>query len=102
MFVVLFRTGGTNLTSILVKGDVYSQFFEGTTIEQRVFKKVRLFWLKSETNLTADMYQNVFPQKNPEKLWLFGLFSGDIDILWMIKITIETKQVGMDACLLQK
>ena len=43
MFVVLFRTGGTKLTSILVKGDVYSQFFEGTTIEQRVFKKVRLF-----------------------------------------------------------
>ena len=40
-----------------------------------------------------------------EKLWLFGLFSGDkgdnID-MWMIKITIKVNQIDMDVLLISK
>ena len=40
-----------------------------------------------------------------EKLWLFGLFSGDkgdnID-MWMIKITIKANQIDMDVSLISK
>ena len=40
-----------------------------------------------------------------EKLWLFGLFSGDkgdnID-MWMIKITIIANQIDMDVLLISK
>ena len=40
-----------------------------------------------------------------EKLWLFGLFSGDkgdsID-MWMIKITMKVNQIDMDVLLISK
>ena len=40
-----------------------------------------------------------------QKLWLFGLFSGDkgdnID-MWMIKITIKANQIDMDVFLISK
>ena len=40
-----------------------------------------------------------------EKLWLFGLNSGDkgdnID-MWMIKITIKANQIDMDVLLISK
>ena len=57
------------------------------------------------TNLMADIYLwKVFPTKK-EKLWLFGLFSGDkgdnID-MWMIKITIKADQIGMNVLLISK
>ena len=53
------------------------------------------------TNLTADTNRRFFNKKIfiVEKLWLFGLFSGDkgdnID-MWMIKITIKANQIDMD------
>ena len=59
------------------------------------------------TNLTAGIYRRLDNNKLcfVEKLWLFGLFSGDkgdcIDV-WMIKTTIETNQIDMDACFFQK
>ena len=40
-----------------------------------------------------------------EKLWLFGLFSGDKDDnidMWMIKITIKANQIDMDVLLILK
>ena len=60
------------------------------------------------TNLTADNNGRFFLTKNcfiVEKLWLFGLFSGDkgdnID-MWMIKIAIKANQIDMDVLLIQK
>ena len=60
------------------------------------------------TNLIADTYRRFFPTKNHfivEKLWLFGLFSGDkgdnID-MWMIKIMIKANQIDMDALLISE
>ena len=40
-----------------------------------------------------------------EKLWLFGLFSGDKDDnidMWMIKITIRENQIDRDVLLISK
>ena len=40
-----------------------------------------------------------------EKLWLFGLFSGDKGDntdMWMIKITIKANQIDMDVLLISK
>ena len=40
-----------------------------------------------------------------EKLWLFGLFSGDKGDntdMWMIKITIKANQIDMDVSLISK
>ena len=38
-----------------------------------------------------------------EKLWIFGLNSGDKGIdMWMIKITIEANQIDMDVLLISK
>ena len=60
---------------------------------------------KNEDRPNSTYISKTFSVKNYvfwEKLWLFGLFSGDkgdyIDV-WMIKITIKTDQIGMDACL---
>ena len=60
------------------------------------------------TNLIADIHRRLFQQKNcfiVQKLWLFGLFSGDkgdnID-MWMIKITIKASQIDMNVLLISK
>ena len=40
-----------------------------------------------------------------EKLWLFGLFSGDKGDntdMWMMKITIKANQIDMDVLLISK
>ena len=40
-----------------------------------------------------------------EKLWIFGLNSGDKDDnidMWMIKITIKANQIDMDVLLISK
>ena len=40
-----------------------------------------------------------------EKLWIFGLFSGDKDDYidrWMMKITIKTNQIDMNVCFFEK
>ena len=60
------------------------------------------------TNLNSIYLLNVFATKNfftVEKVWHFGLFSGDkgdnID-MQMIKITIKANQIDMDVLLISK
>ena len=76
----------------------FSQFLKDTTIKWQFFKRVRLFWPKTEDKPNSRYLSKVFSTKNwfiVEKLWLFGLNSGDkgdnID-MWMIKITIKANQ----------
>ena len=64
--------------------------------------------MKNEDKPNSRYLSKVFPAKNfftVEKLWLFGLFSGDKGDntdMWMIKITIKANQIDMDVLLISK
>ena len=77
--------GGQNLhQASVVKQDIFSQSFKSTT-EVTIFSK----------------YSYVFG----EKLWHFGLFSGDkgdYSDVWIIKITNKTNEIDMDVVLLSE
>ena len=107
--LAFFENVGTNLTpkqSNIIFWLIFERYNNKVTIFRE--KKPVYFDKKMRTNLTADTFGRFFRQKNcfiVEKLWLFGLFSGDkgdnIDT-WIIKITIKANQIDMDALLYQK
>ena len=73
---------------------------------ERYNNKVAIFQDKDKPN--SRYLTTVFPAKNfftVEKLWLFGLLSGDKGDntdMWMIKITVKANQIDMDVLLISK